>query len=398
MTRKTLTKLVLAPLCLHPVAAACTMAPHFTPAELDKAHQWSNLTDSEVLTRIAKSRERGGVDPPGLSAVQRARAGRTFRRGRKETRGRKKKLTIKHVRKLNTARKDLIKQAKGQREVHWNDIIKKARVPTVDPTTAARAMRAAGIDVSARKPREKPMRKPEHEQLRKEICSKWARRPAAFFTDSIDLIMDNKKWDIPVSSVGKQFDKMRKVRFHLRTRSEGVKPGFTKPNTKKQRVNPGGRVEVCAGIINCKIKLWHYLPKKNWCGGVAESLYRGPVISALKKHVGAKASYLVMEDNDPTGFKSNVAVKAKQELKIRTMDYPKHSPDLMPLDFFVWSEIDRRMALQSPPKNESADQFKTRLKRTALAIPECVIRKAVLSIKKRAQAVVDANGGDIPRD
>ena len=102
MTSRTLTKLALAPLRLHLAAAVCTMAPHLTPAELDKAHQWSNLTDSEVLTRIAKSRERGGVDPPGLSALQRARAGRTFRRGRKETRGRKNKLTTKHVRKLNT--------------------------------------------------------------------------------------------------------------------------------------------------------------------------------------------------------------------------------------------------------------------------------------------------------
>ena len=349
------------------------MAPHLTPAELDKVQQWSHLTDDEVLVRITKARERGGVEPPGLRAVQRARAGRTFRRGRKETRGRKKKLTPKHVRKLNAVRKDLIKQAKGLREVHWDDVIKKSRVPKVDPTTAARALQAAGIDVAARRPREKPMRKPEHEQLRTEICSKWARRPATYFTKSIDLIMDNKKWDIPTSAVGKRFDKMRKVRFHLRTRSEGVQPGFTKPSTKKQRVNPGGRVEVCAGIINCKIKLRHYLPKRNWCGAAAESLYRGPVISALKKHVGAKKSYLVMEDNDPTGFKSNVAIKAKQELKIHTMDYPKHSPDLMPLDFFVWAEVDRRMALQSPPKNESAEQFKARLKRTALAIPESVI-------------------------
>ena len=68
--------------CFHSAAALCAMAPHLTPAELDKIQQWSNLTDSEVLARIAKSRQRGGVEPPGLKAVQRARAGRTFRRGR----------------------------------------------------------------------------------------------------------------------------------------------------------------------------------------------------------------------------------------------------------------------------------------------------------------------------
>ena len=105
-----------------------------------------------------------------------------------------------------------------------------------------------------------------------------------------------------------------------------------------------------------------------------------------------------MEDNDPTGFKSNAGLKAKKDLKIRAMEFPKHSPDLMPLDFSVWAEVDRRMALQTSPKNETADQYKERLKRTAMAIPQAVIRKAIMAIKTRAEAVVQANGGDIPRD
>jgi len=374
------------------------MAPHLLPAELDKIQRLGHLTDVAVLAQIEKSRARCGKAPPGLRAVQRARAGSTFRRGPKETRGRKKKLTPKHVRKLNSVRKALIKQAKGEREIHWGEIIQKARVPKVDPTTVVRAFHAIGIDVAARKPREKPLRQPEHEALRTEICTKWARRPASYFADSVDLIMDNKRFDLPLSVVGKRFDKMRKVRFHNRTKAEGVKPGFTKPNTKKHRVNPGGKVDVCAGIINSKIRLWHYLPKTNWCGAAAADLYRGPVISALKKHAGTKTSYVIMEDNDPTGFKSNAGLKAKKDLKIRAMEFPKHSPDLMPLDFFVWAEVDRRMALQTSPKNETADQYKARLKRTAMAIPQAVIRKAIMAIKTRAEAVVQANGGDIPRD
>jgi hypothetical protein len=42
--------------------------------------------------------------------------------------------------------------------------------------------------------------------------------------------------------------------------------------------------------------------------------------------------------------------------------------------------------------------FKQRLRRTALAIPSPVIRKAVAGMKKRAKAIYDANSHDIAMD
>ena len=56
------------------------------------------------------------------------------------------------------------------------------------------------------------------------------------------------------------------------------------------------------------------------------------------------------------------------------------------------------MALKKEPRHETVAGYKARLRRTALAISEAAIRKAVLSIRKRAQQVFDADGGDIPRD
>ena len=65
--------------------------------------------------------------------------------------------------------------------------------------------------------------------------------------------MDNTKWERPTTKAGKRFAKMKKVRFHWRTRKEGLKPGFTKPNVKKNRVNTGPSLNLCAGIINCQV-------------------------------------------------------------------------------------------------------------------------------------------------
>ena len=223
-------------------------------------------------------------------------------------------------------------------------------------------------------------------------------RPASFFTKDLDLIMDNENWEIPRSAGAKRCSKMRRVRFHLRTRSEGISKGFTKPSLKKNRVNPRASTTVVAGIINNMVKLWHYLPTKKWNGQVAADTYKGPIAKALRKNRGAKQKYVVLEDNDPTGYKSKKAMAAKEEMKIEAIDFPKYSPDLNPCDFFLWSEVQRRMALKKEPRHETVAGYKARLRRTALAIPEAVIRKAVLSIRKRAQQVFDADGGDIPRD
>ena len=106
---------------------------------------------------------------------------------------------------------------------------------------------------------------------------------------------------------------------------------------------------------------------------------------------------MVAEDNDPQGYTINAVKEAKQKLHIRTVDWPKYSPDLNPLDFFLWSEVARRMALEQV-KNEAAVAYKARLRATAMAIPAPLIRAALLSIKERAKMVVGAEGRDIPRD
>ena len=241
------------------------------------------------------------------------------------------------------------------------------------------------------------MRTDSAKKARVKTCNEWKKKPLSHFT-GLDLIMDNKKWKIPRTAAAKRYQRMRSVRFHLRTRGEGLKPGCTKPSAVKNRVNPGGATTVCAGIINGRIRLWHYLPSSTWSAKAAEALYRGPVAQALRRHRGSKRSYRILEDNDPTGYKSKLAQAAKEELKIAPIVFPAYSPDLNPLDFFVWAEVERRMAKQKVPKDETIKAYKARLRRTAMNIPAKIIRKAVASIRTRAAAVAKARGGDIPRD
>jgi hypothetical protein len=187
------------------------------------------------------------------------------------------------------------------------------------------------------------------------------------------------------------------VRFHLRTRAEGIKKNFTRPNGRKNKMNPGASLNVCAGIANGKIVMWHYLPKK-WNGAEAAALYRGPILRTLRRTRGVKAKYRILEDNDPTGYKSGKAKKAKAELGISPIEFPRHSPDLNPLDYSLWTQINQKMEKNAPAGIESVKKYKARLRRTALSLSKEKVTAAVRSLKKRAKAVYDNNGGDIPRD
>jgi hypothetical protein len=355
------------------------------------------MTPKQICDDVARTRKKQGQSPPDLTAVRRALNGKTHRRGRQETRGAKKKLSAAHLRALECMRKKLIAKADNDHEVHWADVIEKAGVPKVDATTAAKNMKDAGYDVAARRPRQKPLRTKDDEKDRERICKKWSHYPVDYFTDDLDLIMDNKQWPFPTYARAKKHAKATRVRFHLRTRGEGLKKAFTVPSKHKHKMNPGAGAKLLAGIVKDKIRVWHYLPNNKWNSSVAAACYRGPIAKALRTAHGAKSSYKILEDNDPQGYKTKLGADAKKEVGIKAIEFPKYSPDLNPMDYFVWDEVQRRMD-KNPPKLESMEAFKVRLRKTAMSIPADVIRKGVQCLRKRARQVVAAKGRDIPRD
>ena len=165
----------------------------------------------------------------------------------------------------------------------------------------------------------------------------------------------------------------------------------------KHRMNTGPNAKLCAGIIGGKVRIWHYLPA-TWNKAAAVDFYTKVLSPALKHYHGDKKRYTIIEDNDPTGYKSGPALEAKASLKIHPMEFPRYSPDLNPLDFALWNEVERRMSEQEQPEDETVDEFKARLRRTALMIPKAVVTKMLASVKHRAQIIYDNNGGNGSRD
>ena len=144
------------------------MAPHLTAAELDFVQKKDQLgkTPVQIHALLTPRRSRRGVATPDLTNLRKAIKGMTYRRGIKETRGRKQKFSNKWVKTLNTARKKLLRSCAHRREVRWADVVMKARAPKAHRATVKRAFERAGIKVAARRPREKPQRTPEHQKER----------------------------------------------------------------------------------------------------------------------------------------------------------------------------------------------------------------------------------------
>ena len=63
----------------------------------------------------------------------------------KETRGRKAKLTKLATHRLNAVQRQLVKQAAGEKDVHWADILRAAKTK-VDPSTARRPLEQSYSD------------------------------------------------------------------------------------------------------------------------------------------------------------------------------------------------------------------------------------------------------------
>ena len=375
------------------------MAPHLTEEELDEllSKREEGWTIQELHTWLTKARDKRGLETPRLKRFRNAIRGTTYKRARVETRGRPCTCTPEAVRKMNRVRKNLLKAAKGEKEVRWRDIRSASRTKKAADKTIREAFKREGILVAARRPREKPDRTPEQANARVKYCKVWHRKPPSFWLKKVDLMIDNKRFEIPTTEWARRHFKKQRVRFHLRTPGEGSLPHMTKPGRKKNKMNTRALAHVCAGIRGNRIVLWEYLPKL-WCGEEAAKLYRSAISKTLAKCAGQKRKYLVFEDNDPVGYKSGKGIAAKADVGIDAVPMPEYSPDLNPLDFSLWDAVEDHMFANHPPIVEMVAAYKKRLRLTTLRLPAAVVEKAMRKIPGRMKDVIAAKGYIIKKD
>ena len=238
--------------------------------------------------------------------------------------------------------------------------------------------------------------------------------------------MDNKSFTLYLTAKGRALAASRGVRGVFRRRGQGLQHGYT-ATTKRMQHNPSAQSVVISGAVSGlgRMAVWHAHDSK-WSGDAAAALYRGPVIRALRKAYPKKRKRCLLEDNDPTGYRSRKGLEAKAEacpwrgallhvcslrrpsldlllpvcpgqVGISVFAIPPRSPDLSVMDYSIWSAVLRHMREEEAtfPKGfkESRDAFLARLQKTAKSLPKCFILKSIGDMRRRCERLFEAKGG-----
>jgi transposase len=310
-------------------------------------------------------------------------------------RGRAALLTPQDVRRMVSVLRSMVKAARACWEVTLAMIKKKAKVKACDKTVR-RAL--AKKNIKFRRMRSKIILSKADMKARYAFAKKYKSKSASWWLKHIQLHIDCKTFPAYVTAQARDLAAQREVRGVYRKPGEGLDECYVVA-PKSLRANPGCKaVKIAAGVAQGKIVLWHDYGLK-WNGKVAADVYEGPMLAALQKTWPRRRSFNVLEDNDPTGFKSKAAVRAKAAARIEIFTIPARSPDLNVLDYAIWKAVTRKMRAQERSfprsKRESRTAYIARLRRAAMSVPTTTINKAIMNMKHRCNLMYLSKGGHI---
>ena len=310
--------------------------------------------------------------------------------------GRPQALTEEQVEKLKTKLEAMIKKADKKYEVSAL-MLKKAARCKASVRVTQNALRKRGIYF--RPFREKPALTPQDVRARWDFAKKYKGKSSTWWNSYVHMHIDVKTFRVYLNGKARDHAAQEGARGAYREKGQGLGAPYVKPSGKL-KYNTGARgVKVLAGVGNGRVLVWEYIDGRNWNGGVAAEMYSGPVAAALRRAYPQKRQWRVLEDNDPTGFKSRKGIVAKEEANIEVFEIPKRSPCLNVCDFSLWAEVSRRMRAQERSwpanKKETRKGYLSRLRRTALRLPADFVVKSIGDMKKRCELLDEKRGGDI---
>ena len=302
--------------------------------------------------------------------------------------GRKKIIAPLDFRKLKGHMNKLLRKAKAEKEVTI-EMVKSASKIKACKRTILDAFHEDGFYF--RPLRKKPIltkldiskRLRFHHEFKSRSAKTWEKKPNA--------TIDNKQYQMLRNAKARAEGARRQVRGAYRPHGEGPKPWMVKANPTMKF--PAKTVQVTAAVIKGKIRVWRYVDGR-WGAKEAVKMYKGPLLTALKKSYPEQKTFSVMEDNDPAGYKCKAALAAKVSVGIKTVSLPPRSPDLNVLDYSLWHSINTAMRAQEArmdaKKYESVAEFKARLRRVAMSLPKKTVSKAVRDMRRRVQLLATA--------
>ena len=155
-----------------------------------------------------------------------------------------------------------------------------------------------------------------------------------------------------------------------------------------------GKNVMVAVVLSAKAAPVRHMVDGRWNVAEAANTCQNVAAFALRKAHPSHRAFLILEDNDPAGYKAKLSVDTKVREKINCLPFPKRSPDLNPLDYGFWSMINRRLRKQEAKfpagEKESRVAFIKRLRSTVKRVSSTTLEPLVKPMKRRCSALLDA--------
>ena len=351
-----------------------------------------------IVARIQANRARMELSGPSSSTVYKFLAGQTHNRGRSETRGRDSKMPEGLVRVANAQRLKLIKEAKNQYQVTWEDVHKATK----------KALRARGVTrgtcmpsldwfqrimrkqtaVRSRPGKRRITRLTQDEQKRYSQALTWVKYPQSWWSEDIHGFLDSKCFVCCRNEKDKKLLRTTKITHHLRTPAESSREEFVLP--KKNHMLLGvPSIQVTAAVGQGRVFFWH-VSEKPWNGHNAAIMYH-ELGKALRKRCPHERQFRIVEDGDTKGFQSGKGIQAKKEERIASWKLPPRTPSWMPWDYCLWDEVEDRV-LASSKATASPHSYAKSLRLTGLRLPSPLLQRTLGKMKENIKAVVTNMG------
>ena len=246
-----------------------------------------------------------------------------------------------------------------------------------------------------RKMREKPLLTEDDVKARYAWAKKYRHKTRAWWLRAFDVAIDGKLFKVYLNGKERLTAARHATYGAYRKPVKGLHPAYVKPKASLHHNTGAKGCHIQAAVGKGRVVMWHEIDG-SWSGGAAASLYSGPLKKALRRTYPKKRTHTVLEDNDPTGYKSGAGMSAKRDCKIDVFKIPCRSPDLNPLDYSIWAEVNKRMREQErnwTSKKETRDQYVARLKKTAQDLDHDFVNNSIGNLVVRCERLYQAQGG-----
>lgn len=306
--------------------------------------------------------------------------------------GRPTVLTSAVVDRLQSTLDAMVQKVDGKKEVTVTMLKAKTKVK-VGERAILDALHKRGVYF--RPQRSKPVLTQGDIDERYKFAKEYRGKTKRWWLKNLHMVIDCKHFPVYTNGASRAYAARRTIRGAYRTKGQGLDKGYVAV-PKSLRYNTGAKsVMIAAGVGAGKVLLWEEIQGR-WNGQAAADLYTGPMKKILSKTYPTKRRFTVLEDNDPSGFKSSKGIAAKADAKIDVFAIPPHSPDLNVCDYALWKEITNRMRAEEEgwptSKRESRDQYLARLKKTAKGLPKKLIEDSMGDMARRCARLYDKKG------